>query len=70
MGSIKGYSVDTAWFQGEHGTVHSLPLMSKGEEKDKRKSISINDKRGYCWKCFFTDNVDLSLMESTVVMMA
>ena len=39
-GSIQGYSADTAGSQGEHGTVHSFPLMSKGEEKDKRKSIA------------------------------
>ena len=28
------------WSQGEHGIVHSFPLMSKGEEQDKRKSIA------------------------------
>ena len=58
-GSIQGYSADIAGFQGEHGTIHSLPLMSKGEEKDKRKSIAeeesiaINDKGGDCWNCFY-----------------
>jgi hypothetical protein len=37
-GSIGKGGADTAWFQGEYGIVHSLTLMSKGEEKDKRKS--------------------------------
>ena len=27
--------------------------MSKGEEKDKRKSIAINDKGGDCWNYFY-----------------
>jgi hypothetical protein len=46
--------------------------MSKGEEKDKRKSIArksiaINDKGGDCWKCL-TGSICLSLMASTVKM--
>jgi hypothetical protein len=68
-GSGGAYSADTAWFQGEHGTVHSLPLMSKGEAKDKRKSIAINDKGGDCWTCL-TGSICLSLMASTAMKMA
>jgi hypothetical protein len=47
-GSIGKGGADTAWFQGEYGIVHSLPLMSKGEEKDKRKSIAEEE---YCHQC-------------------
>ena len=81
MGSLKGYSADTTWFQGEHGTVHSLPLMSKGEETNKRKIKSrgrvLPRKRvfpsmakGEIVGTIFTGSIDLSLMASTVVMIA
>jgi hypothetical protein len=48
--------------------------MSKGEEKDKRKSmprksIAINAKGGDCWKCL-TSSICLSLMESIAMKMA
>jgi hypothetical protein len=73
-GSIGKGGADTAWFQGEYGIVHSLPLMSKGEEKDKRKSMSrksiaINAKGGDCWKCL-TGSICLSLMASIAMKMA
>ena len=68
-GSIGKGGADTAWFQGEYGIVHSLPLMSKGEAKDKRKSIAINDKGGDFWKCL-TGSICLSLMASTSMKMA
>jgi hypothetical protein len=76
-GSIPGYSADTAGFQGEHGTVHSLPLMSKGEEKDKRKKtrgrvlprkrVLPSMTKGEIVGTIFTGSIDLSLMASTVV---
>jgi hypothetical protein len=37
--SEKDHYDDAARSQGEHGPVHSLPLMSKGEEKDRGRVL-------------------------------